>query len=198
MIPQPPFGFAPGNMLPPPPVGFPSGSVPLPPPPVGFPAGLIPPPPQGFPQDYFPPPPPGFLPQQMLAPPPGFFPRRQQSASVMQDPLSSIPHQTFQAHRANRTALPPHPSLPQNPNLTAHPPPPSARNPSTADVAAATVFAAPQLRDLKKEATAFMPSSLKRKKAGGSVGTSRINAAPSLEPSSGDLHAEPASWTCPA
>lgn len=107
----------------------------------------------------------------------------------MQDPLSSVPHQTFQAHRANRIALPLHPSLPQNPNLTAHPPP-STRNPSTADVAAATVFAAPQLRDLKKEATAFMPSSIKRKKAGGSVGTSRINAAPSLEPSSGESHAE--------
>lgn len=46
----------------------------------------------------------------------------------------------------------------------------------------ATVFAAPELRDFKKEATAFVPSNVKRKKPTGAAGStsSRINAAPSL------------------
>jgi len=51
--------------------------------------------------------------------------------------------------------------------------------------AAATVSAAPALRDFKKESTAFVPASLKRKKAGpGSSNisgtTGKVNAAPSL------------------
>ena len=46
---------------------------------------------------------------------------------------------------------------------------------------AASVSAAPELRDFKKEATAFVPSALKRKKAGSSVGVSKINAAPTVE-----------------
>jgi hypothetical protein len=111
----------------------------------------------------------------------------------MQDPLSSIPHQTFQAHRANRAALPsPHPSLPANPTITAPSSATAPRNPTAAELAA-TVFAAPQLRDLKKEATAFTPSSLKRKKAGGIVatGSSKINAAPTLGPSPDDSQSEP-------
>jgi hypothetical protein len=45
------------------------------------------------------------------------------------------------------------------------------------------VSAAPQLRDLKKEATAFIPTSVKRKKPGTSTGSlSKVNAAPSLGP----------------
>lgn len=47
--------------------------------------------------------------------------------------------------------------------------------------AAATVSAEPELRDFKKESTAFLPSALKRKKGGGTTGGgSRINAAPTL------------------
>ena len=46
---------------------------------------------------------------------------------------------------------------------------------------AASVSAAPELRDFKKEATAFVPSALKRKKAGSNVGVSKINAAPTVE-----------------
>jgi hypothetical protein len=140
-------------------------------------------------------PPPGFAHPAFPPPPPGFFPRRHQSASVMQDPLSSIPHQTFQAHRANRTAPPPspHPSLPENPALAASSSAIPTRHRTAVDVAAATVFAAPQLRDLKKEATAFMPSSIKRKKAGGAAtGSSKINAAPNLGPSSDETQSEPA------
>ena len=44
------------------------------------------------------------------------------------------------------------------------------------ELAAATVSAKPQLRDFKKEATAFVPASLKRKKTGASSST--VNAAP--------------------
>lgn len=109
----------------------------------------------------------------------------------MQDPLSTVPHQTFQAHRASQLA-PPHPSLPANPIKTSS----SSANPSlpakptaAAELAAATVFAAPELRDLKKEATSFVPSAVKRKKVTTTDATSKLNAAPVLNspaPSAGD------------
>jgi len=135
--------------------------------------------PPSFPQfSIFPLPPPPFNPNSMLPPPPGFFPRRTQSSSSVQDPLSSIPHQTFQAHRATQLAAP-HPSLPPKPmSNTSTPPQPQA---SETELAAATVFAAPQLRDFKKEATAFVPTTVKRKKAAAaSTPSSGVNAAPSL------------------
>lgn len=48
-------------------------------------------------------------------------------------------------------------------------------------MAAATVFAAPELRDLKKEATSFVPSAVKRKKvATTNDAISKLNAAPTL------------------
>ena len=56
-------------------------------------------------------------------------------------------------------------------------------------MAAASVFAAPELRDLKKEATSFVPSALKRKKATATDAISKANAAPALNfaaPSVGD------------
>jgi hypothetical protein len=111
----------------------------------------------------------------------------------MQDPLSSVPHQTFQAHRASQLA-PPHPSLPANPTKA----PSSSSNanlslpakPTTAAaMAAASVFAAPELRDLKKEATSFVPSAVKRKKVTATDAISKVNAAPTLNsaaPSVGD------------
>ncbi|KAL4264161.1 hypothetical protein AB1N83_005243 [Pleurotus pulmonarius] len=170
--------------LPPPPPSFPPNFMPnFPPPPPGVPPGLPPPPP----------PPPGFV--QMTGfptqpafppPPPGFFPKRSQSSSAMQDPLSSVPHQTFQAHRAGQhtPSMPPpppaHPSLPPKP-------PAIAANPRV--MAAATVEVAPQLRDFKKEATAFVPAAVKRKKAtvaSGSGSSARINAAPLLGAPEGD------------
>jgi hypothetical protein len=86
----------------------------------------------------------------------------------MQDPLSSVPHKTFQAHKATQQASKPHPSLPAKPAAAT-----AALN--------ATVEAAPELRDFKKEATAFVPAAVKRKKAGTGVGhTPAINAAPSV------------------
>ncbi|KAF4573297.1 hypothetical protein EYR36_007808 [Pleurotus pulmonarius] len=191
-LPPPPPSFPPNFMpnFPPPPPGVPPVQqfIPMmnfPPPPPGFPSmGGLPPPP---------PPPPGFV--QMTGfptqpafppPPPGFFPKRSQSSSAMQDPLSSVPHQTFQAHRAGQhtPSMPPpppaHPSLPPKP-------PAIAANPRI--MAAATVEVAPQLRDFKKEATAFVPAAVKRKKAtvaSGSGSSARINAAPLLGAPEGD------------
>ena len=126
-----------------------------------------PPPPSGFNIGG-----PGVIPPPL--PPPGFFPRRIQSAATIQDPLSSIPHQTYQAHRASQ--LPPgHPSLP---------PKPPTGTPGTIPARGvhpgAIISAEPELRDLKKEATTFVPTSLKRKKASGPPTSSKVNAAPSV------------------
>ncbi|KAJ7665104.1 mRNA biogenesis factor-domain-containing protein [Mycena polygramma] len=156
-LPPPPPGFPPNN-LPPRPPGFPGASFPS-----GFPSiGGIPPPPPNLPN---------FPPQGFPPPPPGFYPGPARNPSSMQDPLSHIPHQTFQGHRAAA-----HAPLPAKP--TSLPPKPVA----AANLMSATVFAAPELRDFKKEATAFVPSNVKRKKATGAPGSaaSRVNAAPSL------------------
>ncbi|TDL28030.1 hypothetical protein BD410DRAFT_818522 [Rickenella mellea] len=173
--PPPPW---PSHYIPPPPMPGYTGppfsalaSATLPPPPPGVPPPLKP----GYPplmQGTGLPPPPPFphFGHAYPPPPPGFFPRVQSAAS-MQDPLSSIPHTTFQAHQANRQLPPP-------------PPPPGSLNASlpsgstVASTSAATVSAAPQLRDFKKESTAFVPTTLKRKKAASE--TVRINSAPSL------------------
>ncbi|KAI9570365.1 hypothetical protein HD554DRAFT_2085760 [Boletus coccyginus] len=123
-------------------------------------------------------PPPGDIPVHLGAlpppPPPGFFPRRIQSTTTIQDHLSSITHQTYQVHRTNQ--LPPgHPSLPQKPPAGT-----SGTIPASGVYTGAIISAEPELRDLKKEATAFVPASLKRKKASGLPSSSRINAAPSV------------------
>ena len=47
-------------------------------------------------------------------------------------------------------------------------------------MAAASVFAAPELRDLKKEATSFVPSAVKRKKGNATDARSKLNAAPTV------------------
>lgn len=54
--------------------------------------------------------------------------------------------------------------------------------------AAATITAEPELRDFKKESTAFVPAALKRKRAAAasSTGGGRINAAPSVAPEAGE------------
>ena len=165
--------------LPPPPVHPLQGLPPFPPPPQAppfhphqYPGFIGHAPPQGFLPGSSPyPPESAFIQPHMPLPPPGFFPRVQ-SASSMQDPLSSIPHQTYQAHRVNR--LTPHPSLPPKPSSV------SETFPSALGTTAATVSAEPQLRDLKKEATAFVPTSLKRKKPAVGMSSSKVNAAPSL------------------
>lgn len=50
------------------------------------------------------------------------------------------------------------------------------------------MVAAPQLRDLKKEATAFVPTAVKRKKAAPEA--PKFNAAPDVGSSSSDSNAE--------
>lgn len=54
-------------------------------------------------------------------------------------------------------------------------------------MAAATVYSAPQLRDFKKEATAFVPSVIKRKKA---PVPSKIDAAPSFTSAAPQIEGE--------
>ncbi|KAH9858235.1 WW domain binding protein 11-domain-containing protein [Lenzites betulinus] len=178
----PPPGFAmmpppPGTMFPPPPPppGFASMTF-APPPPPGFPLvsgpplpGGPPPPPAGFP-----PFPPTQMHPPMPPPPPGFYPRRGPNVNIMQDPLSSVPHQTFQAHRASRAGGPPAPKATSGGVRL------GASAPPTGPPVFAVISAEPQLRDFKKEATAFVPSTLKRKKAG--AGPSKVNAAPTVGP----------------
>ena len=106
-------------------------------------------------------------------PPPGFYPRRGANSGVIQDPLSSVPHQTYQAHRAARAAGPPaHKATSGGVRL----------GPAPAPAASAVISAEPELRDFKKEATAFVPAALKRKKAG----ASKVNAAPTVGPAEGN------------
>lgn len=105
------------------------------------------------------------------------------------DPLADGPKPTFQSFQQARQQAPP--SAPSGPSLPtdAPPPPPPAGLPahfaSTAAGAGATISAAPVLRDLKAEATAFLPSHMRKKKAppapGASAGLSTIDAARGAE-----------------
>jgi hypothetical protein len=52
---------------------------------------------------------------------------------------------------------------------------------SAAVTASATVSAEAQLRDFKKESTAFVPTSLQRKRAPAGGGAGKVNAAPALD-----------------
>lgn len=184
-------GMLDGQTIPPPPPGIPlmSSIIGVPPPPPALFVGLPPPPPPGFPPFPgapgslplpFPPFPPNQIQPSMPPPPPGFYPRRGANTGVMQDPLSSVPHQTFQAHRAARAAGPS--SLPRNPSLPSKPTSGGVRLSTAgsppAPAASAVISAEPELRDFKKESTAFVPAALKRKKAAGSG--SKINAAPTV------------------
>ncbi|KAH9964129.1 WW domain binding protein 11-domain-containing protein [Russula dissimulans] len=173
-IPPPPLGFPPDIAgIPPRPPGFPN--TPFPPPPPGF-SKLPPPPPPGFPGPAPPgflPPPPGLAPppppppggytpapaglfNNLPPPPPGFFPRRG-AAPIAQTSGSRAPV---------------HP---------AHAPLPVVPATSTA-----TISAEAQLRDFKKESTAFVPSSLQRRRgglggAGAGRGAGNVNSAPVLD-----------------
>jgi hypothetical protein len=64
-------------------------------------------------------------------------------------------------------------------SLPAKPVEPATPTISEAQIAAATISAAPELRDLKKEATAFLPSALTRKKASTAKNSApKLNSAP--------------------
>ena len=90
----------------------------------------------------------------------------------IQDPLSDAPTQTYQGFRMMKHDLPPRPT----PSSTGGTEAPSKQASPAAQAGSGTISAAPQLRDLRKEATAFVPRGVKRKKppAGGVA----INAAP--------------------
>lgn len=112
-----------------------------------------------------------------------------EAARAIQDPMSDIPHVTFQAHQAQRHQLPPPPSGPgsQPPAQSGLPPRPGGTSQAAAS---ATIFAEPELRDLKKEATAFVPASMRRAAKKGpntnaGSGGLRIDAAPGGEDDSG-------------
>ena len=111
----------------------------------------------------------------------------------MQDPLSDEPTTTYQGYRAAKHELPARPSnaglpsgTPSGPSSTLPTRPPGAATISAAPTAvasaetkpagSATISAEPQLRDLRKEATVFVPRGVKRKKVPGGGGP--INAAP--------------------
>ncbi|KAI1793978.1 mRNA biogenesis factor-domain-containing protein [Ganoderma leucocontextum] len=189
IVPPPPPGMPPlppGSVMfsPPPPPGFHVMTSPPPPPPPGFPMmsgflpGVPPPPPS------FPPFPPTHLRPPIPAPPPGFYPRKG-NAGVIQDPLSSIPHQTFQAHRVAR-ATGHQKATSGGVRLSIAGSPPAA-----APAASAVISAEPELRDFKKESTAFVPATLKRKRGGGAG--SKVNAAPTIGPTEeNDGEGEPA------
>ncbi|KAJ7664946.1 hypothetical protein B0H17DRAFT_1091294 [Mycena rosella] len=146
-----------------------------------------------------PPPPnfPNFPPQGFPPPPPGFYPPPRNPSSV-QDPLSSIPHQTFQAHRAaTHSTLPPKPTSVVPPASASLPPKPVAAV-SSANLMSATVFAAPELRDFKKEATAFVPSTKPGSIASGPSVEESLPVRPDLLGSlKGKFGAPPAAATVP-
>lgn len=84
--------------------------------------------------------------------------------------------------------MPPvHSSLPLNPTRT-----------PAAVAAAATIVAEPELRDLKKEATAFVPAAMRKKKAAAAAGVAlsgsgvgKLNAAPDADGEAVDVLARP-------
>ncbi|KZV74140.1 hypothetical protein PENSPDRAFT_732525 [Peniophora sp. CONT] len=174
--PPPPPGF-PNTMPPPPPAGFPPIPGGFPPPPPGMPMmGVpppppgVPPPPAGFPGHMPPfPPLPGFHngsvpPPPFVAPaaPPGFFPRNGPAPNQMRERQGPPP---------GRSLPPPPASLPKNPN---------------AAPVQAVISAEPELRDFKKESTAFVPAAIRKKKAvAGKEAKGVLNAAPGVESGEG-------------
>ncbi|WWC70052.1 uncharacterized protein I206_103996 [Kwoniella pini CBS 10737] len=90
---------------------------------------------------------------------------------MIQDPLSDAPTQTYQGHRIAQHALPARPPIDQTQStITA-----SASITTTAPSSTGEISAAPVLRDLRKEATVFVPRGVNKRKTGTS---GFINAAP--------------------
>ncbi|GAA5892935.1 hypothetical protein JCM8208_004129 [Rhodotorula glutinis] len=137
-------------------------------------AAAPPPPPPQHPRGAAPPAHPHAQQRLPARPPP--------AAAHMSDPLGApgaAPHRAFQQGRAPSSIGPVQPDA-SSPSLGAPPPaaPPAAPSPflslpgagsgaaaSSGAAAGATISAAPVLRDLKKEATAFVPAAMRRKMA---------------------------------
>ncbi|KAN0059856.1 hypothetical protein ACQY0O_008430 [Thecaphora frezii] len=173
--PLPPYGQPPPPLGPPPllPGGPPmmhGQPYPPPPPPGGY-TGLpppLPPPRHGWGRGRGGPPP---------YPSGGGFrggrpPQHRGAPQQTMDPITGEESVTYQGQRFARPPLPPRPPLsgsftapPSGPSGTAgpsrpRPPPPSAPPRPPPSV---VLSAAPQLRDLKKEATAFVPAAIRKK-----------------------------------
>lgn len=138
--------------------------------------GFMPPPPRGFfpgnPGNQMRPPP---GPGRTFRPPPASANLPQRPMGVVNDPLSDTPHQTFQAHRQaqrEEAARDAHADVANSDKGTAPPP------------ASAEISAAPQLRDLRKEAAVFVPRVAKKKKT--AAGSTAITAAPAVSDSPAD------------
>ncbi|GAA5858541.1 hypothetical protein JCM1840_001249 [Sporobolomyces johnsonii] len=114
----------------------------------------------------------------------------------MSDPLAldgAGPQKAFQQGRGPiGPAFPPPPPASSPATVSAAPSPfLPLGGPSTASASAATISAAPVLRDLKKEATAFLPSAMRKKQAQkaaqhAKVGLGRIDAARGASDAGGD------------
>ncbi|EJD54443.1 hypothetical protein AURDEDRAFT_179598 [Auricularia subglabra TFB-10046 SS5] len=196
-LPPPPPGGPPGfagGYVPPPPPGFPGAVGFIPPPPPGGPpiaTGFIPPPPPGGPPiaaGYIPPPPPGGPPLAagfMPPPPPGGPPMV--AGWVPPPPLGGPPIPGFAAAPSFYPLAPalPHgaPPLPGAPPRAHRPfvPPPTAGLPRRPDAPPAVISAEPQLRDLRKEATAFVPAALRHKRKTPASGATGVDAAAGAE-----------------
>lgn len=125
-----------------------------------------------------PPPKPAVLPQH--APPiyMGFgAPAHQQQQGQVRPPPTQPSFRPPPSYQHQQHALPARPGVisaqAQPTNLTTTAP---AAKPTTTPQTAGTISAEPQLRDLRKEATVFVPRGIKRKKGPGAVPT--INATP--------------------
>ncbi|CAE6527753.1 unnamed protein product [Rhizoctonia solani] len=197
-----PKGPPPVGLLFPPAAPYGTGFPPFPPnaPPYAQPHAYVPPPPPGFPMATNLPYPPPFMPsvpypQQAIGR--EQKPRDRQLAEAVravQDPLSNVPHVTYQAHQAQRYQPTP-PStgaVLSTPSQHGLPPKPGGTSNTTAS---ATISAEPELRDFKKEATAFVPASMRRatKKGTNANATSslQINAAPNEDGDQSGPSAEP-------
>ena len=86
-------------------------------------------------------------------------------------PITGLYHAT-QLPPTRQTSIlpPPPPSLPSKPKTESRP----SSNVMTAN---AVISAEPELRDLRKETTNFVPTSIRRKKVGGGP---KVNASPSV------------------
>lgn len=104
-------------------------------------------------------------------------PQQRDPNATMLDPLAGVPHQTFQAHKQARI-------IEATAQLTApagssHSQAAKPVDGKTAPVpAAAIIEAAPQLRDMRKEAAVFVPRAAKKKKAPAPAGGMVVNPAP--------------------
>jgi hypothetical protein len=150
-----------------PPLGFPSMPLNMPPPhaAMNLPPGAIPPPPFGFPNF-----PPNFPPNTAPSHPQAFRGPPSHAFDPMALPTFSGPPRS-QVHQS----LPHRPPQPQ-------PPAPSSSSSGSLAIddrsSVATVSAAPELRDFKKEATSFVPRGI-RQKASAKDNTG-VNAAPNM------------------